>query len=76
MILGQLHLLNLKARLIIFSQMIVAAVSTIFLYLPNVITKSPLKNVLLNFTDGSANGKTAYIIVNGKKRLWSVLMDP
>ena len=66
MIPGQLHLLYLKVRLIIFSQLIIAASHTTvyFLY---VIAKDPLKDVMLDFIDGSSNGRDAYITVNGKK---------
>ena len=46
------------------------------LFFSKVIVKNPLKDVMLNFTDGSSNGRAAYIIVNGKKQLWSMPMAP
>ena len=66
MILGQLNLLNLKARLIIFSQPIIAAIR-ITMDFPYVIAEDPLQDAMLNFTDGSSSGRASYIIANGKK---------
>ena len=76
LILGQLHLLNLKARLIIFSQMIVAAIAQLYSFIfPKVVAKDPLKDVILNFTNASSNGRPAYL-VNGKKELWGMPIAP
>ena len=54
---------------------LIAAIHTVFIF-SYVIAKDPLKNVMLSSTDGSSNERTAYIIVNGEKKLWSVPMAP
>ena len=67
-ILGQLHLLSFKVRLITFSQMI--SYCSLFQQHPFIFPKRgakvPIKDALLIFTDGSSNGKAAYV-VNDKK---------
>ena len=56
--------------------MIVAAIAQLYSFIsPKVVAKDPLKDVILNFTNASSNGRPAYL-VNGEKELWGMPITP
>ena len=66
-ILEQLYLLNLKARVIIFPRWSLLQFTQLYYFIfPKVVAKDPLKNVMLNFIDCSSYGRAAYV-VSGEK---------